>query len=502
MVTPARFERATSTLGGWRSIQLSYGANEYSQGYQPTMSRPKAKGTKKSLASNKAGYVSAVPGVYYRDDGRPKWMVRLRSEGRDYLPPVNFPVDPAQTNKSHPAHRDMARMAAEAFALKEQRQMRENKKPEAQFGQSWTLEALIERVLEDFESGKIEHKSRSVVAGLRTWIGKASRGQNQQGFPSITRRRLTELKYKHFYSLDDAEAFNNLLKDKAGQKASGSSIKKMLKALQYVFKRARDVYEIDFPNPLPSLKDISANDARERTLTENEFSSIIKAMTDGKTYQATIDVIRFARYTAVRRSEAVKLNWSDINFVDKTAHLRGTKAKRGAYRERVIPLQQEAMEVLKGLFESTEDKKGPVFAYVHGKAWRRVRADTTTQAWTRARQRVAIDKKDTTILTARLHDLRHTRITELGSIPALTVTEAARISGHTDLRTFMRYFNPNPVEIGKKLDDYERAKLQPSAGRDTGTVEDAIEALLALRDKDMMYVALGKAIEKVGTLAK
>ena len=229
------------------------------------MSRPKAKGKKTGVASNKAGHVSKVPGVYYRDDGRPKWTVRLRSEGRDYLPPVNFPVDPTQTNKSHPAHRDMARLAAEAFALKEQRQMRENKKPEAQFGQNWTLEDLIERVLEDFKSGKIDHKSRSVVSGLRTWIGKATRGKNQGGFPSITRRRLTELKYKHFFSLDDSEAFNNILQDRNGQQAAGSSVKKMLKALQYVFKRAQDVYEIDFKNPLPTLKDISANDARERT---------------------------------------------------------------------------------------------------------------------------------------------------------------------------------------------------------------------------------------------
>lgn len=468
------------------------------------MSRPKTvrkrtSKTRATSAGNKAGYQSDVVGVYFRDDGSPRWIVRLRYRGKDYLGTRTFPVDLKETNKGMDTHVDTARRFAEKYALEEQLKAETGKKPLAMVGSTWTLQALIERVLADFDDGVIAQGSRGFESALRTWAGKASKGHNMAGFPTITKHRITELKYKHFYDLDKPEAFNHLLKDKSGNRATNSSVKKMLKALQFAFKRARDVYEIDFVSPLGSLKTIDSNDARSRVLTDNEFVAIMKVMENGKTTMATIEATYFARGTAVRRSEAVKLNWGDIDFEQKTAHLRGTKAKRGAYRERIIPLSVAVVERLKVLHAESKDKSkgGPVFAHSYKGSWKRLRADTATQAWDRARARVAKDSDDDTILTARLHDLRHTRITELGSIPSLTVTEAARISGHNDLRMFMRYFNPNPVDIGKKLDDYERAQKEPKKAVGKGTIDEAIDALLALGDKDSMYIALGKAMQKM-----
>ena len=464
------------------------------------MSRPK-KRVGKARKGNEAGHESKVSGVYFRDDGSPRWIVRLRYRGKDYLPTATYPVDLKETNKASELHVETARKFAEAYALKEQANGSTGAKVMARVGANWTLKALIIRVLDDFDSGEIVQASHGYKSALRMWAGVASKGHNKAGFPTITKKRLTELKYKHFYNLDDGTSFNHLLKDKAGQKASGSAVKKMLKALQFVFKRAQEVYEIDFVNPLATLKDISSNDARERVLTDKEFNSIMTVMLEGKTTMATTEVTYFARHTAVRRGEAVKLNWGDIDIEKKTAHLRGTKAKRGAYKERTIPLPSHVIDRLKVLKAASAEKDGPVFAHMYKEKWKRLRADTATQAWDRARAHVAKTTKDNTILTARLHDLRHTRITELGSIPDLTVTEAARISGHTDLRMFMRYFNPNPVDIGKKLDDYERAKSEPKVAAVKGTVEEAIAALIALADKDMMYVALGKAMEKMTATA-
>ena len=454
----------------------------------------RAKKVIRKSRGNQKGFTSPVAGVYFRDDGNPRWIVRFRFNGKDYLPQVHYPVDLDETNTSSPTHVETARKHAEACATKEGASLRGTKKPRALYGAQWTLEALIKRVLEDFDDGSIELKSRSTETSLRVWVGLAQKGHNTQGFPTLTRKRLNELAYKDFYNVEGNKALNHLLKDRSGGKASNASVKKMLKAVQFALKRASNVYEIDFEDPIPTLKGIEANDARERTLTEGEWEAIIGELRAGRALGVTIDAIRFARFTAVRRGEAIKLDWPDINFTNKTAHLRGTKAKRGAYRERTIPLPKEAMEILTGLYDETQNKAGPVFAHKVGRTWRRLGVDSTTQAWVRARARVAKLTKDDTILTARVHDLRHTRITELGSIPDLTVTEAARISGHTDLRTFMRYFNPNPVDIGKKLDAYERAKVKPKG---VGTIADAVNALVALGDMRAMYLALAKALEQV-----
>lgn len=110
----------------------------------------------------------------------------------------------------------------------------------------------------------------------------------------------------------------------------------------------------------------------------------------------------------------MKLDWADINFKKKTARLRETKAKNGKYNERVIPLTSEPMALIAARFEASKTKKGPVFVTSRGK---RIRADTVTQAWDRVRQQVAEKLGDPEILTARMHDLRHTRITEMGRPP-------------------------------------------------------------------------------------
>lgn len=173
-----------------------------------------------------------------------------------------------------------------------------------------------------------------------------------------------------------------------------------------------------------------------------------RSRTDATTYAA----IRFARYSAARRSEVCKLDWSDIDQRKKLALLRDTKANGGESRHRSIPLNGDTMAILDTLRADRmpKDLVGPVFRTSRGK---RLRPDTITQAWSRAREAVADDTGREEIRTARLHDLRHTRVTELGTL--LSAAEAAMVSGHRDMGTFMRYFNPKPEDIGRRIDALE-----------------------------------------------
>lgn len=64
---------------------------------------------------------------------------------------------------------------------------------------------------------------------------------------------------------------------------------------------------------------------------------------------------------------------------------------------------------------------------------------------------------------ARLHDLRHTRVTEIAS--ALPIHDAMKISGYLNTCTLDRYYHPHPQELGRRLnqarkdDQSEHAKL-------------------------------------------
>lgn len=446
--------------------------------------------TPKKAQSNKAGFRSKEQGVYFRDDGSTRWVVRFRYNGVRYRDQAHFPVDLAITERTHPLHVRKAQDDAEELARRERRAWLVAGKPLHELGEAWTLGALMERAYEEMENGTISHASvKTDMTNIRVWLGKAKLGKNKAGFPTLTGKNVQALVYEDFFQLGNKKAFSSLYVGKDG------SLLKMLKTAQLVFRIAKKTWGITLNNPLETIKGLKINDARERILSDIEWEQIIVALKESS--QATQDAIIFARFTAVRRSEAVNLDWPDINWSDETALLRGTKSHDGLYRDREVPLPEKAFTLLKQRFKDTKDNKGPVFAHdsfdmVDRKRvpkWRRINKDTITQAWDRARKRVAKEVDDPTILSARQHDLRHTRITELGSM--LTIAETAKVSGHKDLKMFMRYFNPKAKDIGKKINELERA-----SPKEKGDVEQAVQALLALGDRDAMYVALGKAIEQ------
>lgn len=450
------------------------------------MSRP----AQKKPASNRSGFTSKEKGVYFRDDGTPRWIVRFRYNGQTYREQVHYPVDLLITDRSHPLNVRKAQEDAEELARRERRAWLEKGKPLHQLGKAWTLGSLMERALKEMEEGTIAHASvRTDKSNLNVWLGVASTGKNRSGFPTLTERIVEDLTYDDFFSQSNKKAFNHLYVGK------DSSMLKMLKTAQMVFRIAQDKWAIELTNPLRSITGVKIDDGRERILSNEEWEQITEALKGAS--QATQDAIAFARFTAVRRGEAVKLDWPDVNWTDETAKLRGTKSADSSYRERDIPLPEKALAILKRRFKESKDPRGPVFAHesfetVEGKRvpmWRRIGLDTTTQAWDRARRRVAQSNDDPTILSARAHDLRHTRITELGSV--LTIAETAKVSGHKDLKMFMRYFNPRAKDIAKKLNELEKG-----SPKEKGDLASAVNALVALGDKDSMHIALGMALQK------
>ncbi len=305
-------------------------------------------------------------------------------------------------------------------------------------------------------------------------LGRASKGASKnQGFPDLCALRLNELTPAHFGGAPTSLA--SRLKDRHGEPAGGESVRKVIGFLSQLFQRASSAWEIACVNPLEKWSALNlppVPDGRDRTLDAEEWQRVQDAL--GRTTEATRGAIYTARFSACRRGEVVALDWPDLSLADPqkaTAKLRNTKQKHKHKegtkpKDREIPLPPFVAERLRALWESSgRPTRGPVFI---GNNSERLRADSISQAWARACERAGVED-------ARLHDLRHTRVTELGNL--LNALQVSAISGHKDLNTLKRYFNARAVELAKLLNAKEK-----SGEDDSDAFKTAVHALSKLTE--------------------
>ena len=179
-------------------------------------------------------------------------------------------------------------------------------------------------------------------------------------------------------------------------------------------------------NPIKFIELPSTYTPRTRRLENDEFERLLTIALEQK--NSLIEpIIIFAVETGMRRSEILKMRWSDIDETKKTAKL--TNTKNGD--DRIVPLTRNAFEVLKNLGKDKE-VVFPITANCLQLAWRRV-------------------KKKADIDDLRFHDLRHEAISRFFE-HGLTVPEVALISGHKDIRQLFRYTHLMPQKISCKYE--------------------------------------------------
>lgn len=177
-------------------------------------------------------------------------------------------------------------------------------------------------------------------------------------------------------------------------------------------------------NPIKSIELPSTYTPRTRRLENDEFERLQNNALKQKN-PLIAPIIIFAVETGMRRSEILKMRWSDINEIKKTAKLINTKNGD----DRTIPLTRNAFEVLQNLEKKTEFVF-PITANCLQLAWRRV-------------------KKNADIENLRFHDLRHEAISRFFE-HGLTMPEVALISGHKDIRQLFGYTHLMPQKISEK----------------------------------------------------
>lgn len=149
-----------------------------------------------TTTKNKAPkYTSSVPGVYFRDDGTTRWVVRFRFQGKSYNPQVIYPVDLKVTDKSHPLHVRKAQEDAEAYARAEKRRFESQDWGVRLLAHEWTFGQLALSAIADFEAkketgevgeykvGSVHHQAwKTTLSCLRVVMGQAKSGHNKAFF--------------------------------------------------------------------------------------------------------------------------------------------------------------------------------------------------------------------------------------------------------------------------------------------------------------------------------
>lgn len=364
-----------------------------------------------------------APGVYDRGTS---WQVKVRRQdaaGQRHSLARSFPYDPAQP-AHHPHSRASVFTQAAAWAANERAALRIAKRPARDLIEGQTLGAWLERYeAEEVPSKKGAVQERSICRIIR------------DDFPELCARPVAELRPADFHSMCDEMSRGTRLRS-AG--VAPATIARHLAVVSHVFTVAASKWGFSIDNPAQAAQRQrpGVRNARTRTVSADEWAAILDALQ--AVHPSTRAAIEFLRWTACRRGEAVKLRWEDVDLTSGTAHLRDTKTpKPGQRNERVIPLF-EARETLQRLGAR---KSGPVFANDNGRA---ISGDSLTQAWERATKRAGIEG-------ATLHDLRHTRTTELADL--LPMQKVQRITGHSDPRMLMRYYHPTAEDMSRDYFD-------------------------------------------------
>ncbi|QWT20792.1 site-specific integrase [Bacillus sp. NP157] len=453
------------------------------------------------MTSKKPKAERREPGVYLREDGSVRYEVKIRWKGADGkttgLPTTVFPFDP-KARPSDPTSRKNALDSANLFAIQERSALRLYRKPRAQLSGAWTLGQLLHRVIDEVEAEKkalaadgkkLGKSGQQRLAYARMLTGQASsQTSKNKGFPDLCALNLRKLKPEHFGGARNSLASRLLGRD--GKQAPAESIRRVIGFLSQTFQHARKHWEIDCVNPLEKWKALDlppTGQGRERTLTAIEWTHIQEALADA--LPTTRAAVYTARFSAARRGEVVKLDWSDLKLEDPdkaTALLRDTKSRHKnragvAPRNRTIPLPPHLAHLLLDLRAERGGKhaKGAVFT---GDTGQRLAPDSITQAWARACRRAGVEG-------ARLHDLRHTRITELGHA-LKNPLQVAAISGHDDLGVLKRYFNATAEDLATVLNRLEGERAAATRIEPGTAYSTAVDALAALPEQEALMALM------------
>lgn len=224
-------------------------------------------------------------------------------------------------------------------------------------------------------------------------------------------------------------------KNPHGRSRSVAEIHMYLKFARRVFNVAIEQGWLDV-NPFKRGRPLIQNTLeveRTRVLTLDEENRLLDQCTGSRSHLKPLVV--FAIETACRRGEILSLKWSAVDLTRRVISIEAANTK--TMRPRLVPVTARLRETLVQLRGNSLRPNSLIFTTGDAK-----------RSFNTACRLAGLDD-------IHFHDLRHTAITRMleKGIPQALVM---KISGHSQIKTFLRYVNQTPesiYDIALKLDE-------------------------------------------------
>lgn len=181
---------------------------------------------------------------------------------------------------------------------------------------------------------------------------------------------------------------------------------------------------------------LSAETERDRVLSFDEESRLLAVCVEPRAHLRPILIC--ALDTAMRKGEIFKMQWQHINFKINEIYIPQTNTK--TEDSRIIGLTPRLRDELQLLWQSSpQETDGFVFGNIN----------SIKTAWKTACRLADVND-------FRFHDCRHTATTRMIASGS-PHTEVMKITGHTQLKTFLRYLNitsETANRVALRLDNY------------------------------------------------
>ncbi|MFP6860770.1 tyrosine-type recombinase/integrase [Pseudomonas sp.] len=208
-----------------------------------------------------------------------------------------------------------------------------------------------------------------------------------------------------------------------------ATIRTQLAFMSRFYRFAKRELLIDVANPLAEIALPQASKSSDKVVSQGELMLILAELSP-----TTRLIAELAYETAMRRSEIVMLTTDHIHLDDRIVDV--VDGKNGT---RSVPLTKRAVELLGDALQLAKAKR------IGGIRLFNITPHSVTTAVRRAREKAGLDS------TVRLHQLRHTRITNVAK-KGFNNAQIMIVSGHRDTRSVARYSHLNAKDVLHLID--------------------------------------------------